>query len=258
MSLLFRIACLGCALAIVPALATAAATDAVEPASKPLRVGICPKSPPMIFKEAGRVTGVEADFAQALGQALGRRVVFVEEDWERLIDSLCEDRVDIIMSGMSITPARRYRVAFTNPYLKVGQMALARSGEKYSYLLNLASQAEHGVGVKAGTTADFLLQQEFPKLKRKYYKNGDDAAVALTKKKIDLFISDSPMIWRLAALNETKGLTIVPMVLTQEELAWAVRRGDTELQQSANSFLQKALDSGGVSRILSQWMPGFR
>jgi len=212
----------------------------------------------MIFKQGGQIVGVEADLASALGQALGRRVVFVEEDWGKLIDALCEERTDIIMSGMSITQARRYRIAFTNPYLQVGQMALTRSGEQYSYLMNLASQVKNGVGVKAGTTAEFLVRQEFPQLKRKYYKTGEDAAAALMKKKIDLFISDVPQVWYLAGLYEAKGLAVMPTVLSQEVLGWGVRRVDTQLLDAANAFLQKAQENGELRRTFSKWMPGFR
>ena len=234
------------------------ATQAASADPTVLRVGVTPTSPPMIFKQGGQIVGVEADLAGALGQALGRRVVFVEEDWGNLIDALCEDRIDIVMSGMSITQARRYRIAFTNPYLQVGQMALTRSGEQYSYLMNLASQAKNGVGVKAGTTAEFLVRQEFPQLKRKYYKSGEDAAVALVKKKIDLFISDVPQVWYLAGLYEAKGLAVMPAVLSKEVLGWGVRRTDTQLLDSANAFLQKAQENGELRRIFSKWMPGFR
>ncbi len=244
----------GCASAPVPA-----------PAPKPvaadptlLRVGVSAVSAPMVFKQGSRIVGVEADLAQALGRELGRQIVFVEERWENLIDALCENRVDIIMSSMSITPARRYRVAFTNPYLRVGQIALSRDSEKYSYVLNLSAQARNGVGVKPGTTADFLLRQEFPQVNRKYYKTGEAAAEALVQKRIDMFISDAPMIWYLAGLYETKGLVVMPVILHQEELGWAVRRDNTELLTAVNRFLEKAQTSGELSRTFSKWMPGFR
>jgi polar amino acid transport system substrate-binding protein len=225
---------------------------------KVLRVGVSVKSTPMIFKQGWEYVGVEADLAHGLGKALGKEVVFVEEDWETMIDALCENRIDIIMSAMSVTPARSYRIAFTNPYLKVGQLALTRTGEKYSYLMNLAGQAKNGVGVKPGTTADFLVQQEFRGVKLKYYKTGENAADALVDKNIDLFISDGPMIWYLAGLYENKGLTVMPMVLTQEQLAWGVRRADTQLLDAANAYLQKAQASGELNAVFSKWMPGFR
>src|SRR5262245_39798064 len=73
----------------------------------PLRVGITADFPPMVYKEAGKVTGVEVDFANALGAELNRPVKFVEVDWADQITALAEGRTDIIMSGMSITPARQ-------------------------------------------------------------------------------------------------------------------------------------------------------
>ena len=231
---------------------------AVAPSPSVLRVGITPNSPPMIFKSGGSLAGVEAELAEKLGADLGRKVVFVEENWEDLIDALCQNRIDIIMSSMSITPARSYRIGFSNPYLRIGQMALARSEERYRYVSNVAGQATRGIGVKANTTADFLLQQELPTAKRKYYKDGDEAANALVKKKIDLFLSDAPMIWYLAGQYETKGLAVTPLVLSQEQLGWGLRRTDTELTASVNAYLKKAQANGELNRVFAKWMPGFQ
>jgi len=36
------------------------------------------------------------------------------------------DRIDVIMSGMSVTPVRQHQVRFVQPYLRVGQMAIIR------------------------------------------------------------------------------------------------------------------------------------
>jgi len=112
--------------------------QAADASADVLRVGVTPNAPPMIFKQGEALTGVEAELAQALGSDLGRKIVFVELKWEDLIDALCENRIDIIMSAMSITLSRSYRVAFTDPYLNIGQIALTRAGEKYDYVVNLA------------------------------------------------------------------------------------------------------------------------
>src|SRR5512140_913273 len=64
-----------------------------------LRVGVAPTMPPMIFKEAGKVAGVEADLAQAVGRELGRSITFVELPWEDLLDSLETGKIDIVMSS---------------------------------------------------------------------------------------------------------------------------------------------------------------
>jgi polar amino acid transport system substrate-binding protein len=245
-------------ISILAALIVAACASAAEAEPGLLRVGLTPNSPPMVFKTDGRIVGIEPELADALGRHLGRKVVFVEQKWDELIDALCADKIDIIMSSMSVTPARLYRIAFSDPYLRVGQMVLARADEKYKYLANIAIQAKRGIGLKEGTTADFLVRQDFPGADRKYFKSGDQAAAALVRKKIDIFISDAPMIWYLAGQYETKGLTVTPLVLTQEQLGWGLNRTNTKLLEDVNGFLKKAQENGELNRVLSRWMPGFK
>ncbi len=234
------------------------AADPAGSSGPVLRVGVAPVSPPMIFKEGKTIVGLEADFAQALGRELGRPVRLVELDWENLIDALDEDKIDIVMSSMSVTKARQMRLAFCDPYLRIGQMALVRADEKFRYALVQRSLSDRAVGTRRGTTGDLLVQQEFPRAKRKYFKSGSDAAKALARKSIDLYIDDSTVIWYLAGENEAKGLVVAPMVLSEEVLAWGVRRSDTALRESANAYLKKATASGELNQILRRWIPKFQ
>jgi polar amino acid transport system substrate-binding protein len=51
---------------------------------------------------------------------------FLELSWEQLPEALLAGKIDIIMSGMSITAARQVRMDFARPYLRAGQVALVR------------------------------------------------------------------------------------------------------------------------------------
>jgi len=79
----------------------------------PLRVGVSPVYRPVVFREDDRIVGIEADFARRAGERLGRRVEFVEMLRHDLIPALEVGTIDVIMSGMSITPDRARRVLFT-------------------------------------------------------------------------------------------------------------------------------------------------
>src|SRR6187397_550676 len=94
------------------------------PDSTPLRVGVTADFPPMIYKDAGKLVGLEADFAKVLGEELGRPIKLVEVRWEDQISALADGKTDIIMSSMSMTRARQLRVSFSKPYLTVGQTVL--------------------------------------------------------------------------------------------------------------------------------------
>src|SRR4029453_2038663 len=106
-------------------------------------------------------------------------------------------RIDIIMSSMSITAARRFVVDFSRPYLVVGEMTLVRGEDQSQYLLGFPNTLPGTVGVLKATTGEFLVQREFPKARRKTFNSETEAVQALKKKKIDIFISDSTLIWYL-------------------------------------------------------------
>jgi ABC-type amino acid transport substrate-binding protein len=223
-----------------------------------LRVGVTPVFPPMIQREGGKIVGAEADFAAALGRELGRPIKFVEVKWDDQFDALAESRIDIIMSSLSVTRPRQFRAAFCKPYLAIGQLALVRRADSYKYGLGFPARPEGIIGIKKATTGDFLVQQEFPHSKRKYFEGGEQAARALAKKQIDLFISDSPTIWWLEGMNEEQALVAIPVQLTEENLAWAVRKSDSALLEAANRCLEKLQKSGEATAIIKRWIPHFK
>lgn len=227
----------------------------VTPSS--LMVGVTPIFPPMIYKENGKIVGVEADFAQALGKALKRRVVFVEVEWQDQIPQLLDGWTDIIMSDMSITTPRSLRVAFANPYLSIGQIALVRREDAPLYAKEFPLPPPGKVGVVKATTGDFMVEQEFPRTKCKRYSSSEDGAKALIKKRIDLFISDAPTIYWLAGMHESDGLVAVPILLTHEQLAWAMSPSDTNFVNSVNAALAQLQASGRVDEIIKHWIPQY-
>ena len=98
-----------------------------------LRVGITANRPPFIFKKGQQTEGLEADLAMALGDHLGKSVQFINFNWNDLIPALLDNKIDIIMSGLSVTKMRKVRFSFTEPYLIAGQVAMARGKDSLKY-----------------------------------------------------------------------------------------------------------------------------
>jgi len=208
----------------------------------------------MVFKQGKELAGVEVDLARALGQKLGRKVVFVELDWKDQTEALAAGKTDIIMSSMSVTPSRNAVMSFTRPYFKIGQMALVRREDRNKHLLGLMVPPGTKVAVIKATTGDFLVQREFPRVNRKTYASGTEAARALMKGSVDLFITDSTLVWYLAGTHAADGLTAVPSVLSEEVLAWGVRRGNDDLVAAANQFIETAAQDGTLTKTFRRWM----
>ena len=229
----------------------------VPPPENVLQVGVTPTAPPLIFYKDNSVIGLETEFAAALAKSLGKTPRFIMLGWDDLIPALLEKRIDIIMSGMSITKMREARISFTSPYLNAGQMALVRNQDAAMYPTAASiKNTQARVGFMQGTTGSFLVQQEFQLTTRKISFNLiKDAIQALVEERVDLFIDDAPVIWHKATTQEPQVLTPLPILLTKESLAWGVRKDNTELLNAANLFLETWKNDGSLKTAITKWMP---
>ncbi|CAB1073838.1 hypothetical protein JY97_13390 [Alkalispirochaeta odontotermitis] len=228
----------------------------IPPDKNILRVGVTTGSPPLIFRQGSKITGLEADLARELAAFLGKELRFVELKWEDQIPALLENRIDIIMSGMTITTLREVRISFAIPYFESGQMALIRRKDAARYSTGLFSFAtSSAMGAIKDTTGEFFVETQFSSIKRKLYSNTRAAVRDLIKKNIDMFVYDGPMVLYLASENENKGLTALFTPLTREYLAWGIRKDNAGLLDRANDFLRSFNETGKLSKVIKFWIP---
>ncbi|MGK9165200.1 ABC transporter substrate-binding protein [Inquilinus limosus] len=84
-------------------------------------VGTNNNYPPIIFKDpaTNELQGVDIDLAKAIAKQLGVEVEFQEIAFAQMLPSLQTGRIDMVMAGMSDTPARRDIADFVD-YMKSG------------------------------------------------------------------------------------------------------------------------------------------
>lgn len=237
-----------------------AQADFTAPHPDVLRVGVSTNAPPLIYKQGSEIVGLEAELAKKFGEYLGKSVVFVEIEWEEQISSLTANKTDIIMSGMTITKKRRILIDFSKPYFRTGQMALTQN--KY---LNMIPHNYYGIlglsivarfGVVKGTVGETFVQQNFGRAKEIVnYKTSKQAVGDLLEGRIDLLIHDGPIILMLAAENEDRGLSEIPSFLSEEYLAWGIRKNDPELLEAANNFIDAMIKEDKLDPIIKRWIP---
>jgi len=221
-----------------------------------LRVGVTPDYPPLIFRQNNKTTGIEADLARRLGEELKEQVRFVTLPWDDLIPALIDGRIDIIMSGMGVTKARQVRIAFTEPYLKSGLVAAFRAEDATKYtskdsILNGSA----AVGAVKDTTGDAFVRKNFPNAARKTsFPVAEDGASELKRRAIDIFVDDAPYIIWTVSENEAD-LAALWEPLTEEYLAWGVRKEDGKFLTEVNSILNRWKQDGTLHDILRKWLP---
>ncbi len=221
----------------------------------PLRIGVTADYPPIIFKQGDEIVGVEADLAWKLAAELGREPIFVEVAWEDQVPALREGRIDIIMSGMSITRGRGVHAQFSDPYVKSGLMTMVPAGRSSPYKTRGdILRRPRKIGVIPGTTADAFVSKNCPHAARVFLKKADDALPYFRGRKMDVFIHDGYSVAWVVSENESD-LEGIWIPLTEEELAWGIGRDDKALLKAANAALAKWQADGSLERVLDRWVP---
>tara|TARA_B100001540_G_scaffold300184_1_gene305400 strand:+ start:928 stop:1674 length:747 start_codon:yes stop_codon:yes gene_type:complete len=225
-------------------------------AAEALRVGVSADYPPLVYRQDGKIVGIEADNIRAVGKIINRDAQIVDMPFKKLIPALRAGEIDVIMSGLSVTEERAELVTFTEPYMEIGQMAIIHRDKVGSFAQPWSIYREGvRIGVEPGTTGAMFAATELPDAQVSFYADADAAFRGLREDQIDLYIHDAPTSWRLATSSEDSDLLSLYSPLTSEYLAWAVRRENGALAVELNRALATMKGNGTLRYILNRWIP---
>ena len=139
--------------------------------------------------------------------------------------------------------------------MRIGQMALIRESDLGYFGSPMALYRKPArAGFESGTTGENFVREKMPRAVPVALSNPDEGYEALLSGRIDVFIHDGPTIWRVAGEKRDQGLMGLYRPLTEEYLAWAIRRGDNSLYQSLSSVLEKWKESGYLQMLIDKWI----
>jgi polar amino acid transport system substrate-binding protein len=221
-----------------------------------LKVGMSADYPPLHFSEEGKLHGIEVDNVRTVSEILSRPMIIEVMPFGDLIPALEQGRIDVIMSGFSVTAERSQRLQFTDAYLRVGQMAIMHKSKVGRFSQPWAVYREGvRIGVEPGTTGAAFAERELADAVVRSYPDPASAFNGLRKDEIDLYIHDAPTSWQLANSLENDDLISLYAPLTEEMLAWAVRPDDVALAEDLNRALSLMKSNGSLQYILNRWIP---
>lgn len=225
-------------------------------AAATLVVGMASDYEPLVFKKSGKLVGIEPDNAREIASQMGMEVRYVELRFEELLPALVAGKIDVVMSGLSVTEQRKQQVAFAEPFMRVGQMAIIRADDMARLGLPRAIyQAGVRVGVEPGTTGAAFVAESMPEVLVQDYSRPEQAFAALRAGEVDVYIHDAPTSWRIANSGQDNDLFCLYRLLTDEKLAWAVRKEDRELLQRLNQARTTLEQTGRLRAIQDYWIP---
>lgn len=224
-------------------------------AQKPvLKVGGDAAFAPFEFvDEKNQVVGFDIDLVKAIGEIIGYEVQYLNMAWDGLIPSLINKNIDIIASGMSITPARQEQVNFSDPYFtSVLTIVVHKNNNSIKTLDDLANKK---VVVQINTTGDFACD-DIPGVKVYRYNTAPEALQNVALGVCDAAVIDLPVAEAYFAANPNAPLKHVGKVSEDDFFGLAIRKEDTELLAKVNAALAEIKANGTYDQIFAKWFMG--
>ncbi len=241
---------------LAPGLSVAGATTAAEVKKKGVLVlGTDPTFAPFEFKGPdGQITGFDIDIARAVARDLGVRLEVRAVGFGALMpQAVTSGRVDMAMSGITITPERARVVSFSNPYYRSAQVFIVRNGNpgKFSWPGDVKGKT---IGVQANTTGQYVAGDVL-KPRGAALKVYDDFAAGLADVRagrIAALIGDAPTVTdlqkRLPGQYAKAGSD-----LAAEDYGMVFAR-NSDLAAAANRTLARLKASGEYQKLLDRWI----
>jgi polar amino acid transport system substrate-binding protein len=176
--------------------------------SDALVVGMELAYPPFETKDNnGNPMGVSVELAKAFGEYLGREVIIENINWTGLIPALQTDKVDLVISSMTITEVRKESVDFSDGYAKA-YLAFLVNKDSPVVITGALNNAERTIAVKTGSTGDFYVTNNYP-LAKVLRLDDESAAIAeVINGRADAFIYDQLTIVRNYQQYQDKTKTV--------------------------------------------------
>lgn len=221
-----------------------------------LRVGTAADMPPLnMLNKSGQPMGLDVDLAAYIAGALGVKLDVVVKPFPDLLPALKAGEVDMVLSGLTITPQRNLNVAFVGPYHITGKALLTKfksmvAAEDPS---KLNSQAFAYTALGSSTSAE-LVETLMPKSRLVTTKNYEDAVGMVLTNKVDALVADYHVCVLSLLRHPNEGLVSLITPFTYEPLGIAIPPGDAQMINWLTNFLHAMRESDELIKLKTKWI----
>lgn len=236
--------------------ATARAGDTLDRVlnARTLVVGISADQPPLnAVNRQGNYMGFDVDLARALANAMRVELEFRRIPFGDLLQALEAGRVDMVVSGVAITPERSRKVVFVGPYMLGGKSILATAGAIERFASgDLASQDVRLAALKNSTSATFV-REAAPQATLVEVDDYAEAIELLLDGKAAGLVADEAACKLAVLRNPDAGLVTLEKPLTVEPYGIALDTGDPEFLNLVQNYVSAYERTGLLSALRQKW-----
>lgn len=215
-------------------------------ASRTVRVCIWPDYFGISYRDpkTQQLSGIDIDMARALARDLDVAVEFVDSSFASLIDDIGNERCDIAMFAIGITPARQTRLRFTRPHLASDIYAITSQGNRRIRQWSDIDKAGTLVAVARGTLHETVMRDKLKSATLKILDTPHAREQEVESGRADVFMTDYPFSQRMLRTTDWARLIKPDSTYHITPYAYALRPGDDRWHARVEQFVAAAKRNG--------------
>jgi ABC-type amino acid transport substrate-binding protein len=215
-------------------------------------VGVEITAPPFSFMEGDRYTGISNDILLRAAALKDLEISFTPLKFPALIPSVQAGQIDIAVSGIFVTEARKKIVDFSDPYYQQGAVWVAPVGSEVKSVQDLKGAK---VAAEQGSAALALAQQEATKLgvEIRIFQDPATMQLAMQSGDVQAMIYDSGiMIHQVNVEKANPTIKLISDIVSPTGIAFAFEKG-SDLVAVINDGMAQMRAKGEIAAIIAKY-----
>jgi ABC-type amino acid transport substrate-binding protein len=216
-----------------------------------LRIGVKYDVPPFGLNnpDTGEVEGFDVDLGTYIADKLGVEVTTREATSDNRIPLLVDDRIDLILSTMTITEERDLEIDFSEPYYVANGDVLVPEGSDIQSLDDLNGKR---VCTTLGSTYAETIEEEAPQADLRLVDLYSECFDQIQTGAVDAVSTDDVILTGMVIQDPS--LQILGLEYTTEPYGIGISEGDAEMKEFVDETLAEYIDSGAWQEAYDEWV----
>lgn len=209
--------------------------------------------PPYEFRdENNELKGFDIDLMEAIADKAGFKIEWQDMPFDSLIPALISNKIDIIAAGLSATPERAERVAFSVPYeISLSTFIVKKGDDSIKAVEDLKGKT---VTAQLGTVQE-TYSKGLGNVHVKAFQKFDDCVREVALGRADATLMDKPVALKFVKQKDFEGKVQIAFdqEITGAGKALAMNLGEEKLIAAVNKALEKMEQTGELQELKEKW-----
>lgn len=220
-----------------------------------LVVGTSADQPPLTTRNRqGNFMGLDIDVASALANAMRVELKVEQMPFSELLEALDAGKVDMVLSGVSITPERAMKAAFVGPYMLSGKSIVARREAIEQITSGSLEKADVKLAALRGSTSASFVRKAAPNAELVEVADTSEAVRMVVAGEVSGMVADEPTCVLAILRNPDAGLVTLDKPLTVEPMGIAVDADDAEFYNLVENYVAAYEGTGLFKALRKKWL----